>query len=329
MPPSTASVSLPAVGSAVTIVPQASGPPACVTGVHPAAALFPLMHGGELELLVADIAQNGLREPIMLYDGQILDGRNRLHACELAQVPPRFIEWDGDGGSPLSFVLSRNLHRRHLDESQRSLIAVRAKEMFKKEAAERHRAGRFGARPKHPPDGSGDMQKSRDSTVCADLHRPSPSNDQAGAALNVSARLVATATRVLDAGDAQLIEAVRLGEVSVSDAATILHLPHDQQREAVTQVRSGDARTVRQAVRQLAGAAPDEAAQPAVSQRELRRACQRFSAGYEKLCREIDVAARYCGGPNDHTRRAHESLAAAQRAMHDCLADFGGPVRPK
>lgn len=329
MPPSTASVSLPAVGSAVTIVPQASGPPACVTGVHPAAALFPLMHGGELELLVADIAQNGLREPIMLYDGQILDGRNRLHACELAQVPPRFIEWDGDGGSPLSFVLSRNLHRRHLDESQRSLIAVRAKEMFKKEAAERHRAGRFGARPKHPPDGSGDMQKSRDSTVCADLHRPSPSNDQAGAALNVSARLVAVATRVVKAGDEQLVEAIRMGEVTVSDAASVLDLPKEKQREAVSRVRSGDARTVRQAVKQLAGPPVDEQSKPILRARDLRRACQRFTAGYEKLFREIDNAAWACGGENVYTRRAHEALTAAQCAMHACLAEFGRPARPK
>lgn len=304
--------------------------PACVTGVHPAAALFPLMHGGELDLLVADIAQNGLREPIVLAGGLILDGRNRLHACELAGVAPRFVEWDGDGGSPLSFVLSRNLHRRHLDESQRSLIAVRAKEMFKKEAVERHRAQRFGARSRSPTSGLDGMQKPRDSTVCANLHRPSASNDQAGAALNVSARLVAAATRVVATGDEQLLEAIRMGEVSVSDAAAILDQPQDRQREAVALVRSGAARTVRQAVQQLTGTPPiDEAPPPAIRAGDLRRACQRFASGYEKLSREIDIAARSCGGANVYTRRAHESLSAAQRAMHTCLEEFGRRARPK
>lgn len=48
---------------------------------HPAAEVFPLMNPHDLETLTADIADNGLREPIVLLDGKVLDGRNRLRAC--------------------------------------------------------------------------------------------------------------------------------------------------------------------------------------------------------------------------------------------------------
>lgn len=353
----TASASLPNVPAAVAVVPQAPpGPPVCVSGVHPAAALFPLMHGSELDLLVADIAQNGLREPIVLCGTLILDGRNRMHACELAKVQPRFVEWDGDG-SPLAFVLSRNLHRRHLDESQRAIIAARAKGMFKKEAAERERATRFGSRTlTRSPEGR-DGQKSRVSPGGANLHRPQRSNSQAGTMLNISARLVAVASRVLAAGDEQLIAAIEAGLITVSDAAAILDLPKDKQCEAVALVASGQARTLRQAVepgfssrlREKSGSStsepgtltssathgvtPPRAAsdgeKPTVSLRQLRRACQRFTTGHEKLCREIESAAEACGGPNDHTRRAREGLFVALRAMQSCLLEFSRRERPK
>lgn len=141
----------------VTLTP---GRPVEIRGIHPAATLFPLMEGAELEELVADIRAHGLREEIVLFEGLVLDGRNRLRACELAGEKPRFIAWDGVG-SPLAFVLSRNLHRRHLAESQRAIVAARAKEMFKQEAAASERAQQFGS-----PDGNAaawdaDKQKSR------------------------------------------------------------------------------------------------------------------------------------------------------------------------
>jgi hypothetical protein len=102
--------------------------------VHPAAALFPMMGAAELQELAADIKAHGLREPLMTLDGLLLDGRNRLRACELAGVEPRFEEWDGSGGSPTDYVVSLNLHRRHLTKSQWAMIADDLRKLYEAEA---------------------------------------------------------------------------------------------------------------------------------------------------------------------------------------------------
>lgn len=89
---------------------------------HPIAQIFPMMNEAAVEQLSADIKENGQREPIWTHQGKIIDGRNRFIACENAGIKPIFQEWDG-AGDLTAFVISLNLHRRHLSESQRALIA--------------------------------------------------------------------------------------------------------------------------------------------------------------------------------------------------------------
>jgi len=94
---------------------------------HPLACLFPLMEGEEFDALVADIRKNGQREPIVLYQGKILDGRNRYNACLVAGVGLKISKHEDDCpfiGDPAAYVISKNIHRRHLTaEQRRDLIA--------------------------------------------------------------------------------------------------------------------------------------------------------------------------------------------------------------
>jgi hypothetical protein len=94
--------------------------------LHPLCTLFPRMVGDEYAALVADIAAHGLRQPITLFDGMVLDGGNRYRACLDAGVPPRIVEFVGS--SPVAFVLSNNLHRRHLSPGQQAAIVASAQE---------------------------------------------------------------------------------------------------------------------------------------------------------------------------------------------------------
>jgi ParB-like chromosome segregation protein Spo0J len=91
---------------------------------HPLAVLFPLMEGTEFDELVADIKTNGLQEHIALYERKILDGRNRYRACLAAKVTPVTYNADPFITDPAAYVITANLHRRHLTaEQKRELIA--------------------------------------------------------------------------------------------------------------------------------------------------------------------------------------------------------------
>lgn len=106
---------------------------------HEVANIFPLMTGEEFENLKNDIRENGLIEPIWTYQGRIIDGRNRYKACLEVGVQPKVREWGGNG-SLVSFVVSMNLHRRHLSSGQKATAAFDALPMYESEARERQLA---------------------------------------------------------------------------------------------------------------------------------------------------------------------------------------------
>ena len=88
---------------------------------HSAADLFPMITGAEFDALKKDIEENGLQCPITLLHGEIIDGRNRMRACEELGIAPDFEEL-ADDVDPLTFVASMNLHRRHLEPHERGRV---------------------------------------------------------------------------------------------------------------------------------------------------------------------------------------------------------------
>ena len=103
--------------------------------LHPLCVLFPRMVDDAFVALTEDIRANGLREPITIHDGMILDGGNRYRACLQAGVEPTFREFDGD--NLVTFVLSANLHRRHMTAGQQAAIVASAQDWAKAQPASR------------------------------------------------------------------------------------------------------------------------------------------------------------------------------------------------
>ncbi len=101
--------------------------------LHPLCTLFPRLGDEEAARLAEDIKANGLREPITLCGGMILDGGNRYAACITAGVEPQFVEFDGP--SIAAFVLSENLHRRHLTPGQQAAIVASIQDWSKAQVA--------------------------------------------------------------------------------------------------------------------------------------------------------------------------------------------------
>lgn len=82
---------------------------------HSACELFPMIGDDEFEALKADIRDNGQREPIVLVDGEVVDGRNRMRACAELGIEPKTRNLTrAEAGDVFALVMSLNFHRRHL-----------------------------------------------------------------------------------------------------------------------------------------------------------------------------------------------------------------------
>lgn len=88
------------------------------------------MSDEDFAILSKDIATNGQLEPITIFESAILDGWHRYQACAELNIAPKTQEFTGD--DPAAFVLSKNLHRRHLNASQRAVAVTACREWMPK-----------------------------------------------------------------------------------------------------------------------------------------------------------------------------------------------------
>jgi len=168
---------------------------------HEYANLFPMLDDDALAELTADVRSNGLLEAIVLYEGKILDGRNRYLACREAGVEPRFTQYDGNDA--LQYVVSKNLHRRHLKSSQRAAIALDVLPMLEAKARKRLVTSTGGASPQ-PVEKIPQAETGR-------------AREQAAAMLGTNPRYVSDAKKLKDKAP-DLLEEVRKGNLTIGKA---------------------------------------------------------------------------------------------------------------
>ena len=168
---------------------------------HPLADVFPMMGDVELKELADDIKKNGLRDLICLYEDKILDGRNRYAACKMIGIDPTVRcysmtkeDFEERHITPLKYITSLNLHRRHLSLSQRTVIAVKLADI------------------EHGQVGGGHDRQIGKSTALV-------SQAEAATLLNVSESMVHKARKIIKHAPEKVLEIER-GEKTINKAMT-------------------------------------------------------------------------------------------------------------
>jgi N6-adenosine-specific RNA methylase IME4 len=178
---------------------------------HPLANLFPMLSDAELDDLGEDIRANGQVETVKLHRGMVLDGRNRYTACERKKLGVRTEVFEGSDREALNWVISKNLKRRHLTESQRAMVAAKLATLRLGDNQHRNEGAQIYA-PSFDLGGGKQEPAAPEAAV---------SQSDAAELLNVSRRSVQTAAEVQEKGSPELQAAVEQGRIAVSTAAEI------------------------------------------------------------------------------------------------------------
>ena len=225
--------------------------------LHPAAELFPLMTDAEFAGLKADIDEYGQREDIIAWKGKIIDGRNRLRACQELGIEPSIADLD-DHHDPITYVISHNLHRRHLTTTQRSSVAGKVATMRR-----------------------GDNQHTKE-----DVHKCTTSIKDAAEQMKVSPRSVKNARKVQTDGSEAVNKAMDDGSLPVTTAAAFVDaVPDKAEQEAI--VAKGPS-----AVKEAAKTVPKKVAKGSAVMPDVKSYLTDFKAFWRK-CDEIGKKAIY------------------------------------
>lgn len=216
---------------------------------HPAADLFPMLDDVGLQRLAEDIKTQGQKVPIVLLDGKVLDGRNRLLACKKGGVEPRFVQHDGS--NPWRAVWSLNKERRHITDAVRLAligdVMVRGSYGWDAEQAkakEKTAKGRAKAvSDRRGKGGKATSRPSRDGPLERDKSAVSRSNEETSRVakdLGVSSATLERARKI--AADPVLAEAVRTGDMKGMEA--LRTAKRNELAERATKSPSGKYRVV-------------------------------------------------------------------------------------
>jgi ParB-like chromosome segregation protein Spo0J len=197
------------------------------------------MSGAEFDALVQDIEQHGQQVHVVVSGGRVLDGRNRLRACEQLGIAPKIVHRD-DIEEATAFVLSMNLAGRHLSAAQRAAVAVLAGERFRAEARERQRTAggdKTAVGAKVEPSGRGSRHEGRWSTRAAKA---------TGAGSSGVTALDAVRRRAPD-----VFNAVHEGLLNVRDATRLSAVPPAQRAKIIGKLRDEPKLLVRNAIMEV------------------------------------------------------------------------------
>ena len=175
---------------------------------HEIANLFPMMEKERMIDLIESIQKDGLIHQITLFEGKILDGRNRFEACEKTGVEPNFAEFTGSQEDALRFVWNENWHRRDLSSSQRAAIVV-DNDVLMEQWAEEGKRNQGSTSVKHFTEVNTETRK-RNTKTSGTNHT-----------------YVAKAKTIKEKSP-EVLDAVKNGKISITDGAKIVKEPNPE-----------------------------------------------------------------------------------------------------
>jgi 16S rRNA G966 N2-methylase RsmD len=202
---------------------------------HEITGLFPEMNPDEYAALKMDVERNGLQEAIWIHEGKIVDGRSRYRACVKLGIKPQLREWSG-AGSLLDFVVSANLHRRHMTASQKAMVAVQIEKLLSIAAKENMRAA------------GGDRRSGMAGTPFQKVVKPIHSAKEAAKMVGANADYVVKAKKVVEQAP-DLVPAVVSGAINVREARSLAKISQPRRGAIVEKIATGKAKNVKEARR--------------------------------------------------------------------------------
>lgn len=179
---------------------------------HDLANAFPMMSDDEFAALVDDIDKNGLLHPVVMFEGKILDGRNRYEATQKLGIAHREIKFTGE--DPAAFVASENLRRRHLSPTQ---LAVAA-EALANAMQGRPKAANGPAGPEAP-----------------DHVAPVTTIAKAAELTGASPTAIKRVRKVRKDAAPEVVKAMEAGEITATAAENLTTLPKEEQAAALAE----------------------------------------------------------------------------------------------
>jgi ParB-like chromosome segregation protein Spo0J len=201
---------------------------------HPIADVWPMMDEDKLRELADDIRKNGQLVPVWLYEGKILDGRNRWAACQIAGVEPKTKEYTGD--EPTAFAVSMNDRRRHMNKGALAAVAAELEPFFAADAARRKK--QTEGRPKK------DAAKPEEKVPQVFARQRAPqAREEAAKSVGVNDRYVSDAKKVKQEAP-EVFERLKAGKITLQDAKReVAKKPTDDwrqdERDRQSEVKSG------------------------------------------------------------------------------------------
>lgn len=175
---------------------------------HPISDVWPMMDEAKIAELADDIRKNGQLVPVWLYEGKILDGRNRWTACKIAGVDPKTKEYTGD--EPTAFAVSLNDRRRHMNKGSLAAVAAELEPFFAADAKRRQKehGGTAPGKPKTLVEKLPQVMQAK----------PTPkAREEAAKSVGVNDRYVQDAKKVKHEAP-EVFERLKAGKITLQDA---------------------------------------------------------------------------------------------------------------